>query len=706
MTADPSSSPQEHSVGPLVRIGIVTWNSESFIAACLDALPAALGRFGPRAEVVVVDNASDDQSASLAEQYGATVVRFSVNAGYARAMNEALGGTTASMLVALNPDTVASPGSLETLLTHLEQEDDVAIAAPRLVYPGGRTQYSAHRFPSVAVAAITGFVPLRLRRGWLGNRWLLEGFCDARHHRVSDVDWMIGAVHVMRRSIVGDRPYDERFFMYVEDLALCHAIRARGTRAILDGTVTVEHIGNASGAIAFGARRETRWLDAMYAWYQHEHGRARTKLWAATNAGGHWLKLIVLRTLQSVRDRDRYEAKAQSRRRLARYHLGKLLTSSRSGPTNRLRDDPSARRIVGVVAGGMMSGAERVLLRDLVAARRDGWDVRIACGSGPLAQQCVDTGIEVVSIPDLRLPDLPRPIAIPVAFARACRAAVRIRRVTADGSVVVVNSVNALIVVPMLRAASPVVYFAHDVLVRADRRLLLRLTAARIDVAIAVSEWVARRLRTLGVPTEVVYNGTEFPVPLAEPDQHPRVVGIAALVTPWKGHEVLLDAFAQLEANDVVLEVMGGTPTNDENYARSLELRAARLGIADRVRFLGHREQPLDTMRRWSIVISASTDPEAGPLVGLEAMSLGLPVIATDHGGVTEVLGPAGVLVPPADPIALARALDAMLADEDSMRRHGNAGPEIVRNRGFTLEAQTTHWLSVLESIAAARDLT
>jgi glycosyltransferase involved in cell wall biosynthesis len=178
------------------------------------------------------------------------------------------------------------------------------------------------------------------------------------------------------------------------------------------------------------------------------------------------------------------------------------------------------------------------------------------------------------------------------------------------------------------------------------------------------------------------------------------VIGIAALLTPWKGHEVVLDAFAQLESTDVVLEIMGGVPANDERYAQALQLRSARLGIADRVRFLGHRDDPLDTMRRWSIAISASTDPEAGPLVGLEAMSLGLPVIATDHGGVTEVLGSAGVLVPPGDAVALARTIDALLADEDARQRHGAAGPDIVRSRGFTLEAQSAHWLAVLESVA------
>ncbi len=697
---DGSDSQPGPTSGTVVRVGVVTWNSGAHLAACLDALPGALGRYWDRTEVVVVDNASSDDSASIAAAAGARVMHFAVNAGYARAMNEALDDPTAQFLIALNPDTRARPGSLEALVDRLATDVKLAVVAPRLEHPGGRLQHSAHRFPSVLGACIAGFVPLRFRRGRLGERRLLERFSDERHHRFGPVDWTIGAVHAMRSSAVGSRPYSERYFMYVEDLELCHRVRQAGFGVALDGTVVVEHVGNASGAVAFGARREARWLDAMYDWYARTNGTARARAWALANTVGLSLKLIVLRILSIAGSSSADESKAQSRRRLARYHLGKLI----GGPTMRESTvrSPEAgapRRILGVVAGGMHSGAERVLLRDLVGARQHGWDVRVACGDGPLVAALDEHGIERLAIPDLRLPRLPRPLAVMVAALHAARAGLRLRRVARDAEILVINSVNALSVLFATRSRTPVVYFAHDVLVRLDRRILLRIVARRIDMAIAVSDWVARRLRVLGVPTEVIYNGTEFPVAPAKPAD-PPCLGISALLTPWKGHEVLLDALAQLDHADVVLEIMGGAPDKDEAYVVQLRHQVEALDLGARVRFLGHQADPLAVMRRWTIAISASTDPEAGPLVGLEAMSLGLPVIATDHGGVTEVLGAAGRLVPPGDAGAMARAIDAMLDDADARAAHAKAGPEIIAARGFTLEAQRLQWLSVLDSVA------
>lgn len=689
------------SASPVARLGIVTWNAAEFIGACLDALPAALGAHAEATEIVVVDNASRDNTVAQCRERGVKVIEFAVNAGYARAMNEALAGTTASVLIALNPDTIATPGSLAALIDRLDVHADIGLVAPRLTHFDGRTQYSAHRFPSVALAAITGLVPLPLRRGSFGDHFLLEGFADRRHRRVSDVDWAIGAVHAMRRDAVGDRPYDERWFMYVEDLELCHRIAKRGWRVVLDGTAVVRHLGNVSGSVAFGARRETRWLDAMYDWYAAERGPLRARMWALANTVGLVAKLAVLRVMQWFGGREALEAKAQSRRRLARYHFGQLVQGPR-GRRSRARppDVDAPRRLVALVAGGILSGAEQVLVRDLVEARARGWDVRLACSAGPLVARAEACDIARLPVPDLRLPELPRFLGVPLAAIRAIRCARILRSALRDSDVLVVNSVNALSVVRAIPARNPVVYFAHDVLVRRDRRLLLRLAASRIDIAIAVSEWVAKRLRTLRIPTEVVYNGTECAVEPAAPEAGAPIVGISALLTPWKGHDVLLEAFARMEHRTARLEIMGGVPPKDARYAARLKELVDALRLGDRVRFLGHCADPLTIMRRWTVAVSASTDPEAGPLVALEAMSLGLPVVATDHGGVTEVLGEAGVLVNPRDPAALARAIDALLADPERRHHHAAQGPQILAARGFTLEAQSAHWLSVLDSVA------
>ena len=288
-----------------VRVGIVSWNTAPLLERCLAALPDALR--GLDAEIVVVDNASSDASAGVARRLGATVVRNVRNEGYARAMNAALAGTAAPFLLALNPDTVPAPGSLARLVEVLRDEPDAALAVPRLEEEDGRLQHSVYRFPSAPLAAVVGFAPLRLQRGGLGRRWWLEG--GAPHDRRADVDWAIGAVHCIRAAaLAGAPPYDERWFMYVEDLDLCARLRDDGWRVVFEPAAVVRHVGNAAGEQAWGAGRTRRWLDATYDWYERRHGAGATRRWAAINAvavAGRCAAWTALRAAGSRRGPDR-----------------------------------------------------------------------------------------------------------------------------------------------------------------------------------------------------------------------------------------------------------------------------------------------------------------------------------------------------------------------------------------------------------------
>jgi glycosyltransferase involved in cell wall biosynthesis len=95
-----------------------------------------------------------------------------------------------------------------------------------------------------------------------------------------------------------------------------------------------------------------------------------------------------------------------------------------------------------------------------------------------------------------------------------------------------------------------------------------------------------------------------------------------------------------------------------------------------------------------------SVDPEAAPLVLLEYMSLGLPVVATDHGGTPEVIGDAGLLVPPRDPAALAAALATMVDDRALRERCRQAGRDAIA-AGLTIEAQRAALADLLAEVAA-----
>jgi N-acetylglucosaminyl-diphospho-decaprenol L-rhamnosyltransferase len=307
-----------------VRVGIVSWNTSTLLDRCLAALPDALGDL--EAEVVVVDNASSDDSAAVVERRGVALVQNAENEGYASGMNRALLGTAAPVLIALNPDTEPAPGSLAALVERVHAEPEAGVVVPRLVHLDGRTQHSVYRFPSIGLAAVVSFLPPRFHRGRIGERWWLEG--GARHDRSRPVDWAIGAVHAIRRSALeGEDPYSERWFMYAEDIELCWRLRQRGWRTVLAADIAVAHVGNAAGAQAWGGGREARYWAATYDLHAQMRGALRTRGLALVNTIGVLVHLAanVAGSVATGAARGRRRATSRALGRVLRTHVQALV---------------------------------------------------------------------------------------------------------------------------------------------------------------------------------------------------------------------------------------------------------------------------------------------------------------------------------------------------------------------------------------------
>ncbi|MDQ4098667.1 MAG: glycosyltransferase family 4 protein [Actinomycetota bacterium] len=362
--------------------------------------------------------------------------------------------------------------------------------------------------------------------------------------------------------------------------------------------------------------------------------------------------------------------------------------------------EASGRRLVAVNHTGLLSGAEVVLLRVLEAACARGWSASAAVPDGALVSELTGIGVPVEPIPDLMLPDGPRVVAAPRLAARTITAAARIRAAAADADLVLAGGVRALPALRVANVGAPVVWLAQGVLDRPRWRRLVAACARSVDLAIAVSGAVADSIDDRHFPVRVIWNGTRWPVDPAPPEPpSPPVIGCAAILTSWKGQHVLLDAVARLEQRDVVVELLGGTFPKDRSYVEALERRAAQPDLEGRVRFAGHVDDTLARMRRWTVAVVPSVDPEAGPLSALEAMSVGVPLVASDHGGPPEILGAAGVLVPPGDPDTLAGALTLLLNDPDRRARCSAAGRRLVAS-GLTLDAQMDAVVNALEEAA------
>jgi glycosyltransferase involved in cell wall biosynthesis len=347
--------------------------------------------------------------------------------------------------------------------------------------------------------------------------------------------------------------------------------------------------------------------------------------------------------------------------------------------------------VLGLTPTGVLSGAERVLVRHARAglSRGDRWS--IACPDGPAGDQIDREGITRVRIPELKLGGGPRAMAAVWLIANNARALVAVWRAARRADVVVANSVLCLPLLRLVRllgVRTPVVWLVHDVITRPDLARMARWSASVVDRSIPVSEASAALSRSMGIPTTVVRNGV---MPRDEPafeSTGDPVIGLNAVLTSWKGQHVLLDALAMVDPPARV-ELLGGTLPKDGPYEESLRRRAAEPDLEGRVRFLGHSEDTDAVMRHWTIAVSASVEPEAGPLSVLEAMSLGLPVIVTNHGGAPEIATGAGLVVEPADPVALAEAISRLVADADRRRELGAAGRALVAEylRSDRLEA-------------------
>jgi glycosyltransferase involved in cell wall biosynthesis len=159
-------------------------------------------------------------------------------------------------------------------------------------------------------------------------------------------------------------------------------------------------------------------------------------------------------------------------------------------------------------------------------------------------------------------------------------------------------------------------------------------------------------------------DAAQYPVAPEEPDE-PVIVWVGR-VDPLKDLETLIAAYRKLARRIPAarLDLYGPVPVGNEKYAQRMHEMVSRLGLTGRVRFLGPIS-PVSSAYHSARVVVLSSISEGLPYTVIEAMMCGRATVSTDVGGVREVTGDAGLLVPPKDPDALAIALEMVLSDDD-----------------------------------------
>jgi len=224
-----------HDPIPDISIVIVSWNTKDDLALCLRAIPHAADTLA--VEIIVVDNGSTDGSqAMLAEQFPLVqVIQNQDNVGYGRAMNIGARVSRGRALLILNSDCEVQPGALQSMVAELEREASIGMVLCRILNRDGSLQPSVHEsFPSPwSQLGDLLFLPsLRyaMYRRPVLHRWLLRATVTA-HQRTGDVAWGGGMCMMVRRDFfLSLKGFDERFFMYCEDMDLCKRIRDAGYR--------------------------------------------------------------------------------------------------------------------------------------------------------------------------------------------------------------------------------------------------------------------------------------------------------------------------------------------------------------------------------------------------------------------------------------------------------------------------------------------
>jgi glycosyltransferase involved in cell wall biosynthesis len=185
----------------------------------------------------------------------------------------------------------------------------------------------------------------------------------------------------------------------------------------------------------------------------------------------------------------------------------------------------------------------------------------------------------------------------------------------------------------------------------------------------------------------LIYNGIDFSEFTADPDssglnkttgiKHEHVIGMVSHLEPLKGHKVLLNAAKSILKADynIKLSIVGHEAGGTKQYVHELKSLANDLGIAKHVMFLGYRKNVAEILKTFDICVLCSFEEGFGRVL-VEYMACGKPVIATNVGGIPEIVvdGETGILVPVGDHKSLAEAIIRLIDDPLLSRQMGNDG--------------------------------
>ena len=382
---------------------------------------------------------------------------------------------------------------------------------------------------------------------------------------------------------------------------------------------------------------------------------------------------------------------------------------------------------------GKVSGGERVLSMIVSRLDRERFEAVVMCPEdGPLPSMMIADGVRRLPIDALLARFTWRPTLLTrylASFLRLMRAA-RVAAISEQPDLIHANSIRSGLVMSIATVGLkiPVIWHIHDLLPRHPLSTAIRFVsiAFRQTHVVAVSHAVARRfcgslLRWFSRRPQIttIHNavdiekfqpnpwkraGKRLSLNLAERD---FVLGIVGQLTPRKGQLETIQAFAHVAQSfpDAKLIIIGEALFNrDSEYADALHDTAKRLGLADRVLFLGQREDIRELTRAFDLAIVNSKAEPFG-LTVVEAMASGTPVLATAVDGICEIVehGRNGWLVTSGNREQLAEGMELLLADRNMREQLSTSALATVRSR-FAGERFISDFEKLYRSVCSTSD--
>lgn len=221
---------------PELSIVIVSYNSEKELKDCLKSIFESGGK---NFEVIVIDNNSQDSSVAVIKSFKVSIlIENDKNLGFARAVNQGLKVAKGKYLLLLNPDTKATRGAVVTLLNCAKSQTGFAAIGPKLVNLDGTTQSSCFNFPSIKNAIL---------EFWFGNKEKFGKYYP-KFQKLTEVEAVVGAAMLIPKMVLSRVGFfDERFFMYFEDLDWCRRANKMGLKIYYYPKAEFLHVHGASG---------------------------------------------------------------------------------------------------------------------------------------------------------------------------------------------------------------------------------------------------------------------------------------------------------------------------------------------------------------------------------------------------------------------------------------------------------------------------